>query len=207
MKLLQILMVLLFFSSCQQEEKQVPSKIVIPQISKINKNPYTTMDQSPMDIAYFPANYPMSRMKQQDTFPLIARVIYSRPHKNGRKIFGDDAASVCKYGIPWRMGANEATEIEFFREVKLGGQNIARGRYVMYCIPYADKWIIKLNTLLFTWGLHIDPSQNVLTVEVPTQQQDPVIEDFTMVFQNKDNQAALLMAWDSVKVLLPISLK
>lgn len=207
MKLLQILSVLIIFSACKQKEIKAPSKIVIPQINKISKNPYTTMDQSPMDIAYYPANYPMSRMKQQDTFPLVARVIYSRPHKNGRKIFGDDAASVCKYGIPWRLGANEATEIEFFRNVKLGGKNIEAGRYVMYCIPYADRWIVKLNTLLFTWGLHIDPSQNVLTVEAQTQSQAPVVEDFTMVFHEEDDQASLLMAWDTVKVLLPISLK
>lgn len=206
MKLLHFLLIALFFIACKQEEQKGPTKIVIPRVTTIEKNPYIRLDQSPMDISYFPPNYPMSRMKQQDSFPLIARVIYSRPHKNNRKIFGDDPGSVCKYGIPWRLGANEATEIEFFRDVKVKGKNLARGRYVMYCIPYADKWIIKFNTLLFTWGLHIDPSSNVLSIEISTEQQSPVVEDFTMTFLENDKNILLLMAWDSVKSVLPITL-
>jgi hypothetical protein len=44
----------------------------------------------------------------------VARLIYSRPTKNGRVIFGD----LLEYGKVWRLGANEATEIEFFNMLK-----------------------------------------------------------------------------------------
>ena len=43
------------------------------------------------------------------TEPLAARVVYSRPKKEGRTIFG----GLVEYGQVWRLGANEATEIEF----------------------------------------------------------------------------------------------
>lgn len=192
-------------ASCQTKEPAATTSIVVPPNTTVDKNPYVTLDQSPLDVSYFPPNYPMQRMKQQDTFPLIARVIYSRPHKKGRPVFGSSPQSLCKYGIPWRLGANEATEIEFFREVNIAGNSISRGRYVMYCIPYPDKWIIKFNSNLFTWGLHIDPSTNIATAEIPVEEQTTPIEDFTMVFLPSADGAHLLMAWDNVKTILPIT--
>ncbi|RYG53084.1 MAG: DUF2911 domain-containing protein [Chitinophagaceae bacterium] len=130
--------------------------------------------------------------------------MYSRPHKKGRKIFGNTADNLCKYGEPWRLGANEATEVEFFKPVVFGGKVVQQGRYVMYCIPHPDKWTIILNTNLYAWGLHINPEYDVLRVDVPVQELSPALEDFTMVFVPSEGGADLLMAWDNVKVLLPI---
>ena len=206
MKLLWIsLFSVCLLASCRPKDTVRSTNIVVPSNTIQDKNPYVTLDQSPLDVSYFPPNYPMQRMKQQDTFPLIARVIYSRPHKKGRTVFGSSAQSICKYGIPWRLGANEATEIEFFHDVQVAGKSISRGRYVMYCIPYPDKWLIKFNSNLFTWGLHIDPSTNLVTAEVPVQEQSIPIEDFTMVFLPADHGAQLVMAWDNVKTILPIT--
>jgi hypothetical protein len=196
--------------SCNDKPAKKSETIIIPppatSVTKRTKNPYVTLDQSPMDISYLPSNYPMLRMKQQDSMPLIARVIYSRPHKKGRKIFGDEAECVCKYGIPWRLGANEATEIEFFQDVKLMNTPVKKGRYIMYCIPYAEKWIIKLNTRIFSWGLHIDPSDNTATIEIPVQHQSPPVEDFTILFEELKNNKSMILVWDSVKVVVPIQL-
>lgn len=157
-----------------------------------------------MDMAYLPSNYPLLKMKGSDSLPAVARLIYSRPHKKGRKIFGPGTESLCTYGEPWRLGANEATEIEFFQQVVFGGKVVQPGRFVMYCIPYPDKWTIILNTNLYAWGLHINPAHDVLKVDVPVQKLSPELEDFTMVFLPDDDGAELLMAWDDVKVLLPV---
>ncbi len=72
----------------------------------------------------------------------------ARPQKNNRSIFGD----LVPYDMIWRMGANEATEIEFFRDVKIDGKKLAKGRYTMYAIPSTDKWTIVLNKETDTWG-------------------------------------------------------
>ena len=82
-------------------------------------------DKSPMDISYFPVDYPIEHMYNRASKPLVARVVYSRPHRQGRKVFG----SLLKYGEPWRLGANEATEIEFFRAVEIEGKRINKSRY------------------------------------------------------------------------------
>jgi hypothetical protein len=135
----------------------------------------------------------------------LARIIYSRPHKKGRPIFGDGEQSLCKYGKEWRLGANEATEIEFFRDANIGGRKLSKGRYVIYCIPYADHWTIVFNNNLYTWGLHMDSSKDIFKTDIPTVALSPSLEDFTMVFLPASHGTDLLMAWDNVKALLPIS--
>ena len=99
------------------------------------------VDKSPMDMSYYPSGYPVLKIQDKITEPLIARVIYSRPQKNGRSIFGE----LLEYGKVWRLGANEATEIEFFKEVRINGKKIKKGRYTLYAIPFPEKWTLIIN--------------------------------------------------------------
>lgn len=191
-------------SACKNAENK-STTVALVDSSKATSNPYSNVDQSPLDITYCPAQYPQRKIKGEIVGGPVARVIYSRPHRKGRPIFGTDPKSLCPYGKPWRLGANEATEIEFFKPVLMAGKNVSAGRYVMYCIPHADKWEIVLNQNLDSWGLNIDSSKDVLTVEVPVQAQEPSIEDFTMIFQDTREGADLLMSWDNVKVVLPLT--
>ena len=73
---------------------------------------FPQIDKSPMDMSYYPNAYPHLKIQDKLTEPLVARVIFSRPQKNGRAIFGE----LLEYGKVWRLGANEATEIEFFQK-------------------------------------------------------------------------------------------
>jgi hypothetical protein len=166
-------------------------------------NPYASIDISPMDISYFPEDYPILKMTGKASGLPMARVIYSRPHRQGRKIFG----SLLKYGEPWRLGANEATEIEFFQPISIQGKTLKKGRYVLYCIPEANKWTIVFNTNLFCWGLKPDPKYDVGRFEASVQPSPSNIEFFTMVFKKTAPGADLLMAWDDVTARLPIVFK
>ena len=92
-------------------------------------------------MCYYPVDYPVLKIQHKTEAPLIARVIYGRPQKNDRSIFGD----LVPYDMIWRMGANEATEIEFFRDVKIDGKKLPKGRYTLYAIPSAgqlDCWYL-----------------------------------------------------------------
>src|SRR5262245_18493936 len=86
---------------------------------------FPAVDKSPLDISYYPHNYPVLKIQDKATEPLQARVLYSRPRKEGRPIFG----GLVEYGKVWRLGANEATEIEFFKHVRVNGKRIGKGRY------------------------------------------------------------------------------
>jgi len=61
---------------------------------------FSKIDKSPLDVV----------IHRDANNRAMARVIYSRPAKRDRVIFGE----LVKYGEIWRTGANEATEIDFF---------------------------------------------------------------------------------------------
>ncbi len=131
--------------------------------------------------------------------PLV-RVIYSRPSKSGRQIFGD----LIKYDEYWRLGANEATEIEFFSDAIINDKKVKKGRYILYCIPSRDKWTLKLNGDLYTWGLTIHAQKDLYSFEIPVITSDVISEILTMKFVPADGGAQLLIAWDNVRAVLPI---
>ena len=162
---------------------------------------FPSVDKSPMDISYYPNNYPMLKIQDKANEPLVARVTYSRPQKNGRVIFGD----LLEYGQLWRLGANEATEIEFFQPVKMGNTRIKKGRYTLYAIPYADKWTIILNRDTDTWGaFKYDQAKDVVRLDVPVQRQAEIQEFFGMYFEKSATGANLYIGWDNVKAAVPI---
>jgi Protein of unknown function (DUF2911) len=192
--------------SCQPVNNK---PVEIPKPFFEQANPYAAVDKSGMDVSYYPVNFPMLLMAGGSTDSLVARVIYSRPQKNGRKIFGNypPPKNVQQYGTYWRLGANEATEIEFFKPVSINDQKIAKGRYSMYCLPYEHKWVVVLNTSLYSWGLHADSTKDIAKIEIPAATTDKNAEYFTMVFEPSAGGANLIMAWDDVKAVLPITFR
>ncbi len=161
------------------------------------------VDKSPMDMSYYPANYPVLKIQDKATEALAARVVYSRPQKAGRTIYG----GLVKYGEIWRLGANEATEIEFFKPVKIDGKKVAKGRYTLYAIAYESSWTFILNKDTDTWGaFKYDQKKDVLRVSVPVEKTTEPVESMSMGFEKTNTGFKLVIAWDTVKASLPISL-
>lgn len=162
------------------------------------------LDKSPMDMAYYPVNYPILRIQPNKvTESLIARVIYSRPSKSGRKVFGE----LVEDGKVWRLGANEATEIEFYRDVKIAGRLVKKGRYTMYAFENPLKWTIIINKETDIWGaFKYDASKDVVRIDCPVIKTPDFTESFTMLFEKaSEKSAVLIMDWDDVMVKMPFS--
>lgn len=160
------------------------------------------VDKSPMDMSYYPNNYPVQKIQDKITEPLVARVIYSRPQRSGRTIFG----GLVKYGEVWRFGANEATEIEFFKHVKIGGKKIKAGRYTLYAITNETSWTIIVNKETDTWGsFKYDAKKDIVRTQVSVQKTESPVESLTMVFEKTTTGSNLIVAWDTVKVAIPIN--
>jgi hypothetical protein len=160
------------------------------------------LDKSQMDASYYPVNYPILRIQDKASEPLAARVIYSRPLKNGRNVFGE----LVEYGKVWRLGANEATEIEFFKDVKIKGNKLKKGRYSLYCIPTTDQWTIIVNKDTDIWGaFKYDIKKDVLRVNIPVQKQAEASEALTIIFEKTSTGADLVMSWDTTSARLPLS--
>jgi DUF2911 family protein len=162
----------------------------------------STLDNSPLDMSYYPVNYPVLKVQDKVNEPLVVRVVYSRPQKRGRKLFGD----LINYGEVWRLGANEATEIEFFKDVKIDNKVIKKGRYTLYALVNEDKWTLIFNKETDTWGaFRYDSTKDVLRTTVPVEKQDSITEAFSIGFQKEQKGADLVVTWDDVLVRLPIT--
>lgn len=174
---------------------------ILPSGTAQAQNELPPLDKSPMDMAYCPAGYPyLVRVKGQPG-KLVARVIYSRPQKNGREIFGHLEA----YGEVWRLGANEATELDLYAPVTIGGKKLAPGRYTLYAIPRPDTWTLIVNKDTDIWGDYAyKQEKDVLRTEVPVQHPASTVEALSMVFRPADHGADLVIAWDNVQVVLPV---
>lgn len=161
----------------------------------------SSLDQSPLDISYYPADYGILKISGKAPAMPVMRVIYSRPHVNGRIIFG----GLVEYGEIWRLGANEATEIEFFRDVKIHNKIVKKGRYTMYAIPYPGKWTLIINRETDTWGaFKYNRTKDVLRTNIPVIQNDAT-EDMTIYFTKANYGATMKILWENAEVNVPIN--
>ena len=207
-----VIILVFFIFSCKEKDKQSvnkPGAVKDSINTRINAspntaaNPYVIFDVSPMDMSYYPVDYPKLKMASTTITPPVMRVIYSRPHLQGRHLFDQ----VLKYGEPWRLGANESTEIQFYRDVTIQGKKIKPGRYILYCIPEADKWTIVLNSYIDSWGLKQEPDKDIQRFIIPVSHDHggPSLEYFTMIFEKSATGANMIMAWGDILAKLPIN--
>jgi hypothetical protein len=163
---------------------------------------FPLLDKSAMDMSYYPVNYTILRIQDKATEPLVARLVYSRPLRNGRNVFGE----LLEYNKVWRLGANEATEIEFYKDVLINGKVISRGRYTLYAMPTEEKWTIMVNKETDIWGaFKYDSGKDVVRIDLPVQKLSEPLEAFTMFFEKAATGFAMVAAWDNSLVSLPIA--
>ncbi len=169
--------------------------------SMLQAQTFTEPDKSPMDMAYYPNNFTHDR-KPGDKATI--RVTYSRPQKNEREIFG----KLVPYDKVWRTGANEATEIKFYQDVMLAGKKVKAGNYSLFTIPGEKEWTIILNSDLDYWGAYTYNEKNdVLRIQAPATELAAPVESFTIQFEKKgDQEAVMKFAWDKALVDVPVTL-
>lgn len=161
---------------------------------------FAPVDASPADIVYFPLNV----AKAKDNSVPSIKIVYSRPSKKGRDIFG----VLEQYGKVWRVGANENAEIRFYKKVNIGGKTIKPGTYSLFAIPNQDKWTLIINTQTDRWGaFSYDATKDVVRTDVPVKVLEKPIETFSITFMAQPQGANLIMAWDRTMVELPIGMK
>lgn len=153
-----------------------------------------------MDMAYFPDNFAHDRKAGDNA---IIRVTYSRPGKNGREIFG----KLIPYGAVWRTGANEATEIKFYKDIELAGKKVKAGIYSLFTIPAEKQWTIILNRDLDYWGAYsYRPSSDVLRIPAQASGVSTPLESFTIQFESAGKNAGVMqLAWDQTVVKVPFT--
>ncbi|MEQ8417664.1 MAG: DUF2911 domain-containing protein [Imperialibacter sp.] len=157
-------------------------------------------DKSSMDMAYYPDNFAHDRKGSDEA---LVRVIYSRPKKNDREIFG----KLESYGKVWRTGANENTEIKLYKDATVAGKKLKAGTYSLFTIPGESEWTIIFSSALDYWGAYsYKEDKDVLRVTVPSKKVADTIEYFSIVFaKSGTNGATMSLGWDKTVVDVPFT--
>lgn len=138
---------------------------------------------------------------------LTIEVVYSRPYKKERLIFGsaEDNALV-PFGKYWRLGANAASTFSTNKDISFAGRPLKAGKYRLYAIPEADHWVVALNTEYGAFGYsEPDYSKDVMRVNVVAAQLLSPVEQFTIELNENDGNATLSMRWDTTAVTVPLN--
>ena len=136
-------------------------------------------------------------------------VVYNRPSKKGRVIFGE----LVPYGKVWRTGANEATTFETNKDLIFADKSLKAGKYSIFTIPEEQKWTIIFNSESGQWGVGFngeanrDPSRDVVAIEVPSVIIDKEVEQFTIEVGNMGEELELTFMWDKTVVAVPFLVK
>lgn len=141
-----------------------------------------------------------------DKNDLIMEIPYGRPSKRDRLIFGtEEEGALLPYGKYWRLGANEATEVTFSRDVLFNGQPVKAGTYRMYAVPGESAFEMSLNSGLGKWGYsEPDFSLDILKTNVPVERSNESVEQFTIRFEEQGSKVLIVCEWSDVKVKIPI---
>ena len=167
---------------------------------------FPELDKSPMDVASYPSRAVFRNYlgeNDPDRTQKI-KVLYCRPQKNGRAIFG----GLVPYGQTWRLGANEATEVTFMQPVEIGGTFVGQGTYTINADVFSNQWIIRVSSERFIAGTsNLDPSKIVATGTAAVSAVPRTKEAFTIGFQKVDDgNVNMVFEWENTRATLPISL-
>lgn len=152
------------------------------------------LDKSPMDRAYFPDNFAHDRNGDDQA---IIKVTYSRPQKKDRQVFG----KMVKYDKVWRTGANEATEVVIYKDIRINGKTLKEGTYSLFTIPReSGSWDVIFNSDIDYWGAYkYNEKNDVLRTEAKVKNIDNVVEAFTIQFEEKGkNKGIMMFAFDQI---------
>jgi hypothetical protein len=122
-------------------------------------------------------------------------ITYGQPSKKDREIFG----KLVPYGQVWRTGANEATTVQFKKDVTFGGKKVKAGTYSLFTIPTENEWTIILNSELGQWGAYKYndiKKNNVAEVKVKATNTASFMEKLTITTDDKK----ITIGWDKTSV-------
>ena len=146
------------------------------------------------------------------------KVTYGRPYMRGRAIFGDPADGgeyLTPYGVTWRTGANEATEITVTGPVRFAGEPLPAGTYSIFTVPGPDEWEVRLHPGLGMDGTGrlgedgsfqeaYDPDQDVLVARIEPGTFSEPVDQFTIAFEPAGRGTHMVLSWEKTEVRVPI---
>src|SRR5688572_28306405 len=138
------------------------------------------------------------------------KIDYFRPRVKGRKVFSTDASALLPFGKIWRMGANNGTKITFSDDVKVEGNAVPKGEYLLLAWPGATEWTISLYKDVTLGGQldKYDAGKDAAKFKVKSEKLTEKVETLTFNIgdiSDDSKSAKVQMAWENTSVKFTIS--
>ncbi len=125
---------------------------------------------------------------------------YGSPAVKSRQIWG----ALVPYNEVWRTGANEATNIEFSKDVLIEGQELKAGKYGLFTIPGENEWTIIFNSVWDQWGAYdYDASKDVLRIKVASKTHEPLAERLDFIIEKNE----IILVWEKLEISFSVKAK
>ncbi len=124
---------------------------------------------------------------------------YGAPSVKGRTIWGGLEA----YDVIWRAGANQNTTVSFDKGVKLGGQEIAAGKYGFFIIPKKEgDWVAIFSKNNSAWGANgYNEKDDALRLNITPEWVNENQEQL----EYSVGESAINFAWEKARLSIPVS--
>jgi DUF2911 family protein len=130
-------------------------------------------------------------------------IVYNRPSARGRALFGK--GGVVPWGKVWCPGADTATTIALSRDMVIGGQPLAAGKYSIWAVPGPDDWTVIFSRAADVFHIpYPGEARDALRLKVKPQ-SGPFMESLAFYFPTAEpDRARLNLHWGETIVQIPL---
>jgi hypothetical protein len=118
-------------------------------------------------------------------------ITYGRPELKGR-----DLTKEAPVGTVWRLGRNEATEIETTGTLDVGGTKVPAGKYSLWAKKVSDtEWQLAFHPKTGIWGAPAQTEGYVATLPLKRSTGTSSVELLTISLADADGKAQVKIEW------------
>lgn len=121
---------------------------------------------------------------------------YGRPQLRGR-----DVMAMAAPGTVWRMGMNEATELNTALTLKFKGLTVQPGKYTLFAKKVSDhEWNLIVNKKTGQWGTEYDASQDLGMTQMSISDLKEPVEMMGILLSARGKEGVLELSWGARKL-------
>ena len=118
-------------------------------------------------------------------------ISYGRPELKGR-----DILSLAPVGTVWRLGMNQATEIETTGDLKIGNSMLKAGKYSLWAKKTGDKsWVLAFHPKTGVWGAPALKEGFVAELPLTLTTASDSAEQLTISLADKKGKGEIKIHW------------
>ncbi|MCZ2484940.1 DUF2911 domain-containing protein [Aquirufa antheringensis] len=130
------------------------------------------------------------------------KITYSSPSVKGRKIWGD----IVPFDKVWRAGANQATQIDLDKDVKIHNKVLAAGKYSIYIVPAETSWVVLFSSQTGQGGMNHDGTTTLelSKVVLRTIAEIKKSKTFNERLVYNVSEKGMTLSWENLDIILPM---